>query len=142
MTSCQRSVDTLNYMLECPAVAIKAFLLKRRGTVAGYFLIGKAAWEGRIVDIFVDSAEVEDWAFGYGQAVEVAAQEKDVCRVRTMASVPLLQAALIRSGFWVQQEYPVMVKDTKNALADAFPINLQLFEADAAYLSLDDPQVG
>jgi hypothetical protein len=142
MTSCQRSVDTLNYMLECPAVAIKAFLLKRDGAVAGYFLIGKAAWEGRIVDIFVDSGDVDDWAFGYGQAVDTAAQEKEVCRVRAMASIPLLQEALIKNGFWVQQEYPVMVKDTKNALHEAFPINLQLFEADAAYLSPDDPRVG
>jgi hypothetical protein len=141
MTSCQRSVDTLNYMLECPAVPIKAFLLKRNDIVAGYFLIGKAAWEGRIVDIFVDSGDVNDWAVGYGQAAAVAAQEEEVCRVRAMASVPLLQSALTRNGFWVQQEYPIMVKDPKNALADALPINLQFFEADAAYLSPDDPRL-
>jgi len=142
MTSCQRSVDTLNYMLECPAVTIKAFLLKRNDVVVGYFLIGKAAWDGRIVDIFVDSGDVNDWAFGYGQAVAAAAQEEEVCRVRAMASVPLLQSALAKNGFWVQQEYPVMVKDPKNVLVNAFPINLQLFEADAAYLSADDPRIG
>jgi hypothetical protein len=111
MTSCQRSVDVLNYMLECPAVAIKAFLLKRDGVTAGYFMIGKAAWEGRIVDIFVDSGDVKDWAFGYGQAVAAAVQEEEVCRIRAMASVPLLQSALTKNGFWLQQEYPVMVKD-------------------------------
>ena len=70
MTFCQRTVENLNYMLKCPTVEMKAFLLRRKQSVVGYFILGKTKWEGRLVDILVDSAEARDWKV----ACEIAIQ--------------------------------------------------------------------
>ncbi len=135
LTLCQRTVEDLNYMLQCPAMEMKGFLLRRRESVVGYFIVAKAGWEARIVDIFVNSDKPRDWRLAYGTAAHAVGRCPEICRIRARATVPLFVEALIQNGFWLQHEDPIMIRDPRSLLASAFPINLQMFEDDAAYLT-------
>jgi hypothetical protein len=142
LTFCQRTVENLNYMLQCPAVKMKGFLLRRKESLVGYFILGKTGWEGRIVDIFVDSDQPQDRKAAYATATRTAMCEPGVCRIFAWAAPPF-RGALVQNGFWLQDEKPVMICDPKNLLAGAFPIDIQLFEGDNAYLTdghVDDSQ--
>jgi hypothetical protein len=134
LTFCQRTVENLNYMLQCPAIKMKGFLLRRKESVVGYFILGQIGWEGRIVDIFVDSELPQDQKAAYATATGAAMCEPDVCRIFAWAAPPL-SGALVQNGFWLQDEKPVMICDPRNLLTEAFPIDLQLFEGDNAYLT-------
>jgi len=135
LTFCQRTVGELNYMLRCPSVRMNGYLLQRGGETAGYFILAKTGWEARIVDILVDSAHPEDWRSAYAVASLAAMREPEVCRIRAWATAPVFSRALLHNGFWLQQKLPILVWDPKNALANAFPVNLQMFDGDFAYLT-------
>ena len=125
----QRTVENLNYMLQCPTVEMKGFLLRRRESVVGYFILGKAGWEGRMVDILIDSDGPQDWKLAYATAALTLMREPEVCRIRAWATAAPFSDALAQNGFWLQSSEPIVVRDPKNGLAGAFPINLQLFDA-------------
>jgi hypothetical protein len=134
VTFVRRTVEDLNYMLRCPVVEMRGFLLRRRGAIAGYFIFGKAGWEGRIVDLFIDSTGVNDWSLAYAAAAETIGREPEVCRIFAWATQQLGEL-LEENGFWRQEEKPVLVRDPNNLLARAFPLALQMFDIDAAYFT-------
>jgi hypothetical protein len=134
MTFCQRSVESLNYMLKCPAVEMKGFLLRRKQSVMGYFILGKTGWEGRLVDILVDSDDPQAWELACATATHTITNEPEVCRIFAWATAPPLREGLIKSGFWLQDKKPVMVRDPRNALLGA-ALDLQLFDGEGAFLT-------
>src|SRR5262249_25922072 len=81
MPWCSRTVEHLNYMLRCPAVQMKGFLLRRRGKTVGYFILGKAGWEGRVIDVQLRLDELGDWKSAYGVAINASCQDADICRI-------------------------------------------------------------
>src|SRR6266478_2441004 len=60
-TVCQRTIADLNYLLKCPHLEMRGFLLRHHGLLGGYFVIGKSDWEARLLDLVVDSEDVNDW---------------------------------------------------------------------------------
>jgi hypothetical protein len=134
MTFRQRSVETLNYMLKCPALEMSGFLLRRKQAVVGYFILGKMEWEGRLVDILVDSADPQAWELAYATATHAIVNEPKVCRIFAWATAPPLREALLKNGFWLQDKKPIVVRDPRNLLVDALPFDLQLMDGEAAFL--------
>jgi hypothetical protein len=135
MAYCRRTVEDLNYMLRCPAVEMKGFLLRRKRSLVGYFLLAKTGWEGRLLDIFVNSDDPQDWKAGATTATHVIAGEPEVCRIFAWAVAPRLRNALVQNGFWQQDQSPLVVRDPKNLLQGAFPASLQMFDGESAYLT-------
>ena len=132
-TICERTIADLNYLLQCPRIKTQGFLLKRQKQVIGYFILGRAGWEARLLDLAVDSAEIDDWNMAYAAATEAARLDPEVCRIRAQSTFPLIGSALRRNGYWRQYSEPIMLFDPAKALDGAFPAAFQLLDGDSGY---------
>ena len=132
-TFCQRTLAGLNHLLLCPRPKMQGFLLKRRGDLVGYFVIGSAGWESRVLDLVVDSGDAEDWSVGCDLVTKAARLNPEVCRIRALAAVPILRRALESNGYWRQYDEPIMLHDPSDLLDHAFPVSFQFFDGDSGY---------
>jgi hypothetical protein len=132
-TVCQRTLEGLNHLLLCPRPKMQGFLLKRRGDLVGYFVVGIADWEARLFDLVVDSEDAKDWSVACGLLTKAAKLNPEVCRLRALASFPILRRALESNGYWQQYAEPIMLHDPLRLLDHAFPVSLQFFDGDAGY---------
>ena len=123
----------LNHLLKCPHIKMQGFLLRRRGQLVGYFVIGKSKWEARVLDLVVDSADDNDWKIACAAVTNAARLDPEVCRIRVLASFPILSQALAWNGYWCQYSEPIMIHDPTNVLARAFPVSFQFFDGDSGY---------
>ncbi|MBZ5721310.1 MAG: hypothetical protein LAO03_13100 [Acidobacteriia bacterium] len=132
-TSCQRTVADLNYLLKCPHLKMRGFLLRRQGRLGGYFVMGKSGWEARLLDLVVDSDDVNDWKHACAAVTSAALLDPEVCRIRALSTVPILSQSLAWNGYWCQYREPIMLHDPADALGRAFPVSFQLFDGDSGY---------
>ncbi len=132
-TTCERTLADWNYLLEYPYLAMAGFLLRRQGQLAGYFIVGKAGWEARVLDLFVDSEDADDWKRACGVITKAIQPDPEVCRIRILATVPILQQALLSSGYWCQFKEPIFIYDRQHLLDGAFPVAFQLFDGDSGF---------
>ncbi|HSZ60231.1 MAG TPA: GNAT family N-acetyltransferase [Terriglobales bacterium] len=132
-TFCQRTLAGLNHLLLCPRPKMQGFLLKRRGDLVGYFVIGIADWEARLLDVVVDSGDAEDWSVACNLVMKAAKLNSEVCRIRALAAFPILRRALESNGYWQQYEEPIMLHDPSHLLDNAFPVSFQFFDGDSGY---------
>jgi len=132
-TFCQRTLADLNYLLKCPHLEMQGFLLRCQGQLIGYFIIGRAEWEARLLDLSVDSADTNDWNLACATVTKAARLDPEVCRIRVLATFPILSQALAWNGYWCQYAEPIVIHDPTNALDQAFPANFQLFDGDSGY---------
>jgi hypothetical protein len=132
-TFCQRTVADLNYLLKCPHLEMRGFLLRRGDKLGGYFVMGKAGWETRLLDLVVDSQDGNDWKSACAAVTNAALLDREVCRIRVLSAVPMLSQALLWNGYWCQYEDPIMLHDPGDALSRAFPVGFQLFDGDSGY---------
>jgi Acetyltransferase (GNAT) domain len=132
-TICQRTVADLNYLLKCPHLEMRGFLLRRQRRLGGYFILGKSGWEARLLDLVVDSEDVNDWKHACAAVTRTALLDPEVCRVRALCAVPILRQALARSGYWCQYKERIALHDPADALGRAFPVCFQLFDGDSGY---------
>ena len=136
---CSRTVEHLNYMLQCPAVPMKGFMLRRRDETVGYFILGKAGWEGRVVDLQLNLEDLTEWKAAYGMAINALCRDPDICRIVAWATPPVSEV-LLELGFWLQGKKPILVRDPAKQLERAFPADLQLLDGEAAFLVDEEDQ--
>lgn len=132
-TFCERTVADLNYLLKCPHLEMRGFLLRRQSGLCGYFVMGKSGWEARVLDLVVDSEDASDWKHACAVVTRAALLEPDVCRLRVLSTLPILSDALAWNGYWCQYQEPILIHDSTNALDGAFPVSFQLFDGDSGY---------
>lgn len=132
-TFCRRTISDLNHLLKCPHVKMQGFLLRREGQLVGYFIIGKAEWEARLLDLAVDSADTNDWNLACAMVTQAAQLDPEVCRIRAQASFPILAQALVWNGYWRQDKQPIALHDPTDALGRALPVDFQFFDGDYGY---------
>lgn len=132
-TACERTLADLNYLLEYPHLEMAGFLLLRQGQTAGYFIVGKAAWEARVLDLVVDSEDADDWKRACRVITKAIQPDPEVCRIRVLGTVPILQQALLSNGYWCQFKEPIFIYDRQHLLDRAFPVALQLFDGDSGF---------
>ena len=136
-TFCERTVAGLNYVLRCPRPKMQGYLLRRQGQLMGYFIIGtgreKGNWEARLLDLMVNSADAIDWNSACAMATKAALLDPDVCRIRALATFPILRQALTWNAYWRQYEEPIVIHDPMNTLDHAFPVSFQLIDGDSGF---------
>jgi hypothetical protein len=134
-TYCGRTLADLNYALKCPYLKMQAFLLRRQGQLMGYFIIGsgKPDWEARLLDLVVNSEDADDWNSACAAVTKATQLDPEVCRIRALATFPILSQALARNGYWCQYKEPIMIHAPANALDCAFPVSFQLIDGDSGY---------
>jgi hypothetical protein len=128
----ERTVDLLNYWLECPAAQVSGYLIRDRGKVAGYFLLSAVADVAKIADLWLRPDAPGLWAAAYSLAFRAAA-ELPVLTVETMTGHPLAQRALdqmqLRRG-----ENQVFLLDPEKTVPDRMPLALSQVDYDGFYL--------
>jgi len=129
----QRTLADLNHMLKCPHLKMQGFLLRREGQLMGYFIIGKAEWEARLLDLVVDSADASDWNLACAAVTKAARLDPEISRIRALATFPILSQALVWNGYWSQYREPIVIHDPANALDRALPVSFQLVDGDSGY---------
>jgi hypothetical protein len=112
---------------------MQGFLLRRQDQLMGYFILGKAEWEARLLDLVVDSADANDWNLACAAVTETARLDPEICRIRAQATFPVLRSALAWNGYWCQYKEPILIRDPTNTLEHAFPVSFQLFDGDSGY---------
>jgi hypothetical protein len=132
-TFCQRTVADLNYLLQCPHLKMRGFLLRRQGLPGGYFVLGKSDWETRLLDLVVDSDDVSDWKMACAAVTNAALLDPEACRIRVLSTLPILSEALAGNGYSCQYEEPIALHDPGDAMGRAFPASFQLFDGDSGY---------
>lgn len=130
----QRSLETLNYMLRCPTVKIRSFLLLRKNQIAGYFLSATTGWESRLLDFSIGSHEQRDWNDACSAVVRTLLGAPEVCRIFAWASAPRLREALTANGFWLQGRKSLMLRDPDVSLGQRPQLDLQMLDGEAAFL--------
>jgi len=132
-TLCQRTVADLNYFLQCPCLETRGYILTRHNRAMGYFILGKSAWEARLLDLVVDSEAAEDWEQASAAVTAAALLDPEICRIRVLSTLSVLTRALTSNGYWVQHKDPLMLYDPANLLDDALPANFQFCDGDSGY---------
>ena len=67
-----RSAELMNYWLACPAANMGAYVVRRHGEVAGYFLISVVEHRARIADLWVQTDQLDLWGPVYAEAFRQA----------------------------------------------------------------------
>jgi hypothetical protein len=130
----KRTLPTLNYLLQCPAVGSSAFLLVQGGVVHGYFLLSHVRGQTRIADLWIDSEMPENWETAYALAVSTAADDKRCCEVAAAVSTDPARSALETNGFMLRRRAPIYLLDSQRKLDNA-PLSLTLLDGDEWFLS-------
>jgi hypothetical protein len=136
MAVLERSESLLRYVLQCPSVPMELFALEQGGAVRGYFLLGFAARQARLVDCWVQSTDPADWRALLNCAVLQAKRRPRVAELVAWASDPILSGCMLECGFHARgsQEVGLLAADKSN-----FPsatVRLQMLDNDAAYRHL------
>lgn len=130
-----RSKELLNYMLDCPSVRFKGFLLEKGGTLAGHLLLAGRGQEVRLADLVIDSDRVDDWVACYRLAATTARREyRSGGRLRVDAALSSQREALRRVGFSEEGRVTIFSYDPRSLLADGEVPMLNMMDSDAAYL--------
>lgn len=130
-----RSNQLLNYMLDCPSVSSKGFLLEKDGTLCGHLLLAARNLEVRVADLVIDSNRVEDWIACYCLVASRAAKEfPSASRLRLVAALDFQKNALLQIGFSEESRARIFAYDPRHILADGEVPLINMMDNDAAYL--------
>jgi len=130
-----RSKELLNYMLDCPSVSFKGFLLEKEGSLCGHLLLAARGQEVRVADLVIDSDRVEDWIACYTLAASWAAREfPSASRLRLVGALDFQKKALFQIGFSEESRARIYAYDPHQVLADEEVPLLNMMDNDAAYL--------
>jgi hypothetical protein len=135
-----RSAEILNFMLLCPGANCRAWLLRNRGAVQGYFLLCRMGGQSRIADLRV--CEGASLAEAYSVAIDRAAADPEICEIVAVSSTAWTAEALGRNGFRLRGERPLWLRDPGHRLPAESPLLLQALESDSFFLrDLENPFV-
>jgi hypothetical protein len=112
---------------------MQGFLLNRKDQVAGYCIVGTTDWEARLLDLAVDSEDPTDWKLASAAVTQAVRLGPEVCRIRVLANVPILNDALAWNGYWCQYKEPIFIYDPSSAVDSSLPVAFQLFDGDSGY---------
>jgi hypothetical protein len=128
-----RNAELLNYMLQCPAASVSAFLAKRGEAPRGFFLLSHVSGQTRLAD--VQSAEPQDLPVVYQLATRAAAADLRTCELVAMAPTTMAKAASEAAGLRCRASQPVLTYDRTKKLMDADELNVTMLEGDEVFLA-------
>ena len=136
---CRRTVGMLNYLLDCPAARMSAFLIEREGKPCGYGILSHVRGQTRISDLHVTPGSPENWRNAYALAVEAARRDPECAEVVSWVSAGFRRTALQSCGFRALGSEPVFLYDPRKRIVPpddaALPLDLQLLDGDEFFLA-------
>lgn len=128
-----RTAATLRYWSQCPAAGFRIFRAWEGTRSRGYFCLTLPPGQARIVDAWTPTTELDDWTELYRLAAETAAGLPGVCELRAEAAPAGCREALVRSGFQLRREEPLMVRDRRQRLPVGAELHFQPLDGDGAF---------
>jgi hypothetical protein len=129
----ERSMASIQYMLECPTAAMRLYGVEDGGAMRGYFLLACAPSQVRLADYWVDSDAVDDWRNLIECAVETAARMPEVAELIVVSSDPMLSGCLEGLAFHARFKKPVQLLCQKEPEGPPSCPRVQMVESDGAY---------
>jgi hypothetical protein len=124
---CARTPESLGYFLKCPAAKLEAYLLEREAQI-GYFLLSRVGGQCRIADLWIRSADEQDWAAAYAAATEAASKDPQTSEVTIAAQMP-------PPAYRHTHSEPVFLLDPDSRLQGRTDLSISLLENDGFYWS-------
>lgn len=130
----ERSTASLSYYLRCPSIPFELYAVRKNGEPRGYFLLGIAGRQVRLVESWVNSSDAADWRALHQLAVQEARRHPEAMEFATMCSDPVTRESLEWCGFHNRGGSELYLLDSgKRRLPDG-NLRVQMLEGDAAYL--------
>jgi hypothetical protein len=130
----ERTPDLMGYYLRCPATPMELHAAAKEGAVRGYFMLAFAPAQARIVDMWADSADSQDWRALVQLAVRQAERNRSVVEVVSMASDPAASQAFLECGFHARGSWPLRLLACNKRELPGGPVGFRMLDGDAAYL--------
>jgi hypothetical protein len=129
-----RDASLYRYFVDSPSARHVLFGLEKGRELVGYFCLAFTPHVARIADLWLPSANVDDWCAGFRTAAVLAAREKDVYEVSAWASTPLGKEGLCHAGFRLRERSSVSVFGDARLL-EGRKLHVQMLDCDASFLS-------
>jgi hypothetical protein len=129
-----RSVELIEYYLQCPIVRSQAFVLRRGPQSRGYAVITHAGRQARIVDAWVASDGPEEWRALFGLCLLGTLESRQADEIATFTSSESAVAALGASGFAARGAEPLMWLSRSGLDLTALPVFMQMLDCDASFV--------
>ena len=130
----ERSSAWMSYLLRCPATPMELYSVHHEGRPRGYFVLAFAPAQARIVDCWIDSDDLPEWAAVMQLAVGQAKAHVRVAEVVSMSSDPLVGAALVKCGFHLRHTSPMLLRASSGLERPDVRIRFLMADSDAAFL--------
>jgi len=126
----RRSVELLNYWLDCPAAAMEGYRVIGPAGVIGYFVFSKLGSECRIVDL----SATANWNALSALAVRTAASDRSIHIVKMAATASELKDAFTAMRFRIERTEPVFYWDSSKKGTPPGEPSMTFAENDYFYL--------
>lgn len=132
-----RDPGLLNYYLRCPGIPFCGWGIsddqRLRGFALSNVLREGSIFQGRIVDCFLDSREVEHWQAAFA-ALTKELRQQSADYVTVYASTPWVRQALELNGFSRVRETEVWLRDPRRRVMRGVPFLLSMLDGDNSIL--------
>ena len=132
-----RTPAFFKYALTCPIVSLELHALHRAGHLKGYFALSYASSQIRLADLWVDSADPEDWRGLVLSAVRAARRKQEAVEIAAWSSDPALSLVLHECGFHARFTLPIYLRGSHGARDPEKSLRVQMLDNDAFYLHSD-----
>jgi hypothetical protein len=132
--STRRTPALMNYWLACPGAAMSASLVRYNGEIRGWFVLSRVLGQARIVDLWVNSNLVADWAAAFSLAVRAAMQDPEANELIAAVSIPPATEAAPLAGLRARPAEPIFALDPNNCFGPGPALNVTPLESDLAYV--------
>jgi hypothetical protein len=129
----ERSGEAMSYFMRCPSAAMEMYAVTNAGSIRGYFLLAFALAQARLVDLWIDSVEREDWRTLIQLAVRTAKQTRGVVELVSMGNDPLTTQGLLDCGFHMRGSSPFFLLARAGSDFPDVPIRFQMIDGDESY---------
>jgi len=132
-----RDARFYRYVLASPVTRHELFGVRRHGELVGYFCLAYARHVARIADIWVSTADSDDWRSAICAAYETTARSADVHEVSAWSSTALPGGAFARAGFRLRDRLPLSLFGNAAPLAGC-SLHMQMLDCDASFVAADE----
>ena len=129
----EHTAESLNYIMQCP-VHMEAYRLQFRGNPWGYCVLSRIGNQCRVANMWVQSSRAEDWSKALSRITQLAAADRGCTEVQVCTSLPLLDSALIESGFRTPFDFPLWVYKPQMPVLQGGEVSVTFTENDGFYL--------
>jgi hypothetical protein len=130
----ERSAAKFCHVLACPVLPIELYIMEKRGSVGGYFVMSYAPGQARLADCWMASEDAADWRSMLEAAVRAAARHGEMAELVVWASYPQFAGLLRQSGFHARLTLPIHIRSSGALPVPDETIRVQMLDNDAFYL--------